>query len=182
MRKMEQDRALKELSLVLARYNEFDSNRTEASRLLQEETNLFEKKYREEFELDLFQMYDKYLERLEAEVADAVQKMEDMRPELDREREKVMLARRNKRIIELLKERYKKTYDASVRKAERDELFEINATRVAMEAQYGESRTVEERRRPVEEPDSEMEPEKRTDDILSDYFRKFGIDDPRKKR
>lgn len=183
IRKMEQDRALKELSLVLARYNEFDSNRQEAFRLLQEETNLFEKRYREEFQLDLFQMYDKYLERLEAEAADAAQKMEDIKPELDQEREKVMVARRNKRIIELLKERYKKAYDANVRKTERNELFDINATRVAMEAQYGESRVVEERRRPLAEPDSEMEqPEKRTDDILSEYFKKFGIDDPRKKR
>jgi len=179
-RKMEQDQAIRELSVVLARYNEQESTRQEAFRLLREETGLFEKRYREEFELDLFQMYDKYLERLEAEAADAERKMENMKPELDREREKVMIARRNKRIIEMLKERYKKQYDQELGRLEKKELFEINSSKAAQEMKYGQSGTTEERRRPVKEPDVEMEyTEKQPDDPLSEYFRKHGIKDPR---
>jgi len=52
-RQIEQDLALKKLSVVLARYNKQEAARREAFELLKEETNLFEKKYREEFELDL---------------------------------------------------------------------------------------------------------------------------------
>ncbi|HMU83577.1 MAG: hypothetical protein K1X70_17730 [Leptospirales bacterium] len=182
-RQIEQDLALKKLSVVLARYNKQEAARREAFELLKEETNLFEKKYREEFELDLFQTYDRYLERLEANAADAARKMEEMQPELAAERELVMIARRNTRIIEKLKEHYKKDYEKENQLLEKEELFELNSRIAGMEEQHGESGIIEERRKPPEEPDSEDEfPEDTAADLVSEYFRRLGLQDPRKKR
>lgn len=181
-RKIEQDQALKELAVVLAAFNEQEAKRSEAFRLLDDEKSLFEKKFREEFHLDLFQMYDKYLERLESEAIDAEYRMQEMQPALEAERQKVMIARRNKRIIELLKESQKKLHDEEQKRLARRELFEINSGIVNREGAYGQDRPVEERKRPAPEPEPEAElPERRGDDLISEYFRRLGLDDPRKK-
>lgn len=178
---MEQDQALKELAGVLAAFNEQEARRSEAFRLLDDEKQLLEKKFREEFHLDLFQMYDKYLERLESEAIDAEFRMQEMQPALDAEREKVMIARRNKRIIELLKERYKARYEEEQKRLVRSELFEINSGIAIREGAYGENRPVEERKRAAPEPEPEAELERRGDDLISEYFRRLGLEDPRKK-
>jgi len=180
---MEQDQALKELAGVLALFNEQEAKRSEAFRLLEDEKNLFERKFREEFHLDLFQMYDKYLERLESEAIDAEYRMQEMQPALDTEREKVMIARRNKRIIELLRERYKQRHEEEEKRLARKELFEINAGIAYREGAYGQDRPVEERKRTAPEPEPETEPvERRGDDVISEYFRRLGLEDPRQKR
>lgn len=182
-RKMEQDQTLKELAAVLAVYNEQEGKRREAFRLLDEEKGVFEKKFREDFHLDLFQMYDKYLERLESEAIDAEFRMQEMQPALDAERQKVMVARRNKRIIELLKERYKKRYEEETARIERRELFELNSGIQTREETHGDNRPDQERKRSFAESEPEVDTvERRGDDLISEYFRRLGLEDPRQKR
>lgn len=123
---MHEERALGELARILVRVNEQERNRDQAKTLLQTEMNDFERRYRDEFQIDLYVVYDRYLERLTEESKQASRKLEEMRPDLEREKEKVMEARRQRRIVELLKEKKKADYDREMRKWERKEIEEVN--------------------------------------------------------
>ncbi|MCR9143945.1 MAG: flagellar export protein FliJ [bacterium] len=126
MRRIEEERALGDLAKVMVRVNEQENVRTAAFQMLKEEMDRFDADYKENFDITLWQIYDRYLERLNAEAADAAVKLEEIRPEMETEMAKVMEARRARRIVEILKERELEKYNGQRRKHERQELEEAN--------------------------------------------------------
>jgi flagellar FliJ protein len=126
MRRIDEERALGDLAKVMLRVNEQENVRKAAFRMLKEEMDRFDVEYKDNFDLTLWQIYDRYLNRLNAEAAGAAEKLEGIRPELEKEMAKVMEARRARRVVEILKERELKTYQGQLRKHERQELEEAN--------------------------------------------------------
>lgn len=126
MRRIEEEKALGELARVMLRVNEQKSVQAETARMLREEMDRFDSEYKESFDLELWKIYDRYVDRLNAEAEVAAEKLEEIRPEMEAEMAKVMEARRQRRIVELLKERARDEYDAERRKNERRELEEAN--------------------------------------------------------
>lgn len=186
MRRREENAALAGLARVMTRYNEQEGLKRRAEELFEEETESFSRRHREEFSIDLFKTYNLYLERLEAEALTAAEKLEGIRPELEVEQGKVREARVRRRVIELLRERRKKEHDELVRKAERRDIEETNRNKLKITLEtHDETRWKS--RIPVEEvmddDDGELQEKPGGEsDLISDYFEKFGMEDPRKKR
>lgn len=188
MRKMEEDRAREVLARVLVKVNEQETRRRRARRLYQTETDLFEKTQREAFDIDLFRMYDRYLERLLSEVDEAGDRIEELRPDLEQAREFVVERSRNRRVVEILKERKRAEYDQEVRKKERKELEEYN--RLQQRKPLVEEPTEKEKldedwksRSPEDDYDIGEEPEQAAGEVdpIAEYFKQLGIPDPRKE-
>lgn len=184
---MEEDRAREVLARVLVKVNEQETRRRRAHRLYQAETETFEKKQREMFDIDLLKMYDRYLERLQSEADDALDKIEELRPELEQAREFVVERSRNRRVVEILKERKRAEYDQELRKHERKELEEYNRLqqRHILEAEEAAQEKIDEDRksRSMEEYyDAGEEPEQAAPEVdpIAEYFKQLGIPDPRK--
>ena len=207
MRQIEEEKALGELAKVMLRVNEQEDVRKAAFRMLREEMDRFDSEYSEDFDLSLWQMYDRYLDRLNAEASDAAARLEEIRPELEKEMAKVMDARRRRRVVEILKERERKEYDAALRKHERRELEEANRrsnTNVGgfgIRGTYDETgfnwaagpaagpertsdaekqRKREEQLEDVADRDGTTEPERPVTetDYVEDYFRRMGLGKP----
>ena len=113
MRRIEEERALGKLAKVMLRVNEQEGVRTAAFRMLQEEMDRFDSEYKNNFDLSIWQMYDRYVDRLNAEASAAAKKLEAIRPELEKEMAIVMEARRKRRVVEILKERERETYNGA---------------------------------------------------------------------
>lgn len=126
LRRIEEERTLGDLAKVMLRVNEQENVRKAAFQMLREEMDRFDGEYKENFDLTLWQIYDRYLNRLNAEASTAAGKLEEIRPELEKEMAKVMEARRARRVVEILKERELETYNGQLRRHERQELEEAN--------------------------------------------------------
>lgn len=198
VRRMQEERALGELARVMRRVNEQESVRDQARRNVEEEMARFEARYREEFQIDLYQIYDRYLERLQTEAAEAGKRLEAMRPEVEQEMAKAMEARRGRRIVEIIKERKKAEYDHARRKAEAKELDEMNRLRRDVERARAEnsvnfsggSYADAQHRQPVTATEADElysgdsgidEPEQPAEkpDHVSDYFDRMGLKKPK---
>ncbi|MEQ9362636.1 MAG: hypothetical protein RIF32_00250, partial [Leptospirales bacterium] len=83
MRRIDEERALGDLAKVMLRVNEQENVRKAAFRMLKEEMDRFDVEYKDNFDLTLWQIYDRYLNRLNAEAAGAAEKLEGIRPELE---------------------------------------------------------------------------------------------------
>lgn len=187
VRKFQEDMALRDLARVMMRVNEQEGIKEKAFRLLGAEMDTFETKYRTEFQIDLFQMYDLYLERLNTEARAAQARLEEIRPELEAERAKVIEARKKLRIVELLKERYKERYDYELRRHEKKIIDEANM-RTKQKIEEAEVRHA-----PVRRPEPDIEPDEQdleipsgeTDkkkDAIGEYYDRMGLEDPREKK
>lgn len=175
------------MARVLVRVNEQEQMRNLAEKLVADEMNTFEKKYSDEFSIELFQMYDRYLERLESEAGEAAERLEQIRPELEKEKEKVLAARRNRRVVELLKEKSRAEYDREMRKWERRELLEINRLQRSKTTPLGalhEQQSTKKRTAESEQPDFEdmdlREPEQPPPEVdhIAEYFERMGLGKP----
>lgn len=183
---MEEDRALEQLSRVLVKVNEQQAVRDQSARMLVEEMNYFEQKHRDDFSIEFFQMYDRYIERLQQEDRSAAEKLEEMRPDLETARGKVVEASKKKRIVEQLKERHRERYLEEVRKAERKELEQYNllrgnaeltqASNETIRTEYESARTLAD-----DEPEESLdrEREQAEEDLIGQYYRNLGLPDPR---
>lgn len=129
IRKIEEEKAMGELARVIRRVNVHEQNREKAIGARQSEMQNFSEKYRDDFRVDLYQIYDNYLERLDSEINQAKKGIESLQPELEKEQEKVKKARIKKRVLELVKEREVKKYQHELQKYQRKELAEINYLR-----------------------------------------------------
>ena len=126
LRKIEENQALAVLSRIMVRVNAQEAIKEESARLLNREMELFEIQHRDDFSMDLVKIYNLYLERLQAEARIAQEQLDAMKPELDQARGVVLERSRHRRVVEILKERYKRQYDDEFRKAERKEIEESN--------------------------------------------------------
>ncbi|MCB1140194.1 MAG: flagellar FliJ family protein [Leptospiraceae bacterium] len=174
----EEKMAMADLARVLEKANAFEEKKKRAAENYRHEVEDFSRRQREDFHLDLFQMYDRYLERLEAEQHQAGQELEAMRPALEAEQEKVREARRRKRALEILKERRKEDYDKQLRKLERKELEEINSRSFEYSIFKEEARAVSQKRA--------FEDQEKTEEVSDDlrareererqeYYRQMGM-------
>ena len=185
---MEENRALEKLSLVLVRVNQQQAVRDQSARNLTEEMDYFEKKHRDDFSIDFFQMYDRYIERLQQEDHSALKKLEEMRPDLEAARGTVIEASKKKKIVEQLKERHRERYLEEVRKAERKELEQYNLLRQSAPLTHTLYETTRTDPGPpptlADDPDqdefAERERDKTEEDLIGQYYRNLGLPDPRK--
>ena len=186
---MEEDRALEQLSRVLVKVNEQQAVRDHSAQLLIEEMNYFEKKHRDDFSIDFFQMYDRYIERLQQEDRSAAKKLEEMRPDLETARGLLVEASKKKKIVEQLKERHRDRYLEEVRKAERKELEQYNLLRQNAPLTHTLYETIRTEHASTPNVADEDEREdsaetKRADaeeDLIGQYYRNLGLPDPRKQ-
>lgn len=197
VRKLEENRALAKLAQVMMRVNEQEGRRDTANRLVREEMDSFSHQHSAEFSIDQFQLYDRYLKRLETEAITAGDELEAMRPELEKEQKFVMEARRRKRIVELLKERKRAEYDRDYQRAVRKELEEINRPRGDIVGPYlhkkgsqnyagagNKSRWAAERMDFENRKEEEERQERARDDWedsrdpVDEYYKKLGIERP----
>lgn len=171
----EEKMAMAELARVLEKVNLSEEKRKKAVENYRSEVEQFSREQKESFRLELFQMYDRYLERLEAEQDQAKEELEAMRPALEAEQEKVREARRKKRALELLKERRKELYDLEVRRQEKKELEEINA-KAFQASLFGEAssskRTFEDQ---DQTEDTNQDLRARREEELKDFYRQMGM-------
>ena len=192
LRKLQENRALGELSRVLQRYNEQEDRIQEARRLVEQEENDLFRTGQQYQNFHLIQSHSRYLDRLEDQMRRATQKMEEIRPELEAEQKKVTDAARQRRVVEMLEEKYRERYDYERRKEERKQLEEQNAIRKGLpgfeEESPGDDDTEQYTDRQEDPGDAELSsrneegrPEKKSD-AISDYFESLGMEDPRKKR
>ncbi len=196
LRKIEENRAMAGLAQVMRKVNEQEAIKEASARLAREEMDNFERTHRQSFDLELYNLYYRYLERLDQEARQANLKLEEMQPELQTEKEKVMEARRRLKIVELLRERKKTEYDRALLKWERKQLEEANAraplsgpTRNEEQESHYETRVP--RRRGNEESletdgdaltmdeSEELVPEPGLD-AVGEYYKSLGMEDPRK--
>ena len=168
--------AMTSLARGLQKVNVSEERKKRARENYRFEVEDFSRRQKDSFRLDLFQMYDHYLERLEAEQVQADKELEAMRPELEAEQEKVREARRKKRALELLKERRKEDYDRAIRKYEKKELEEINARafRASLFTEQAESqkREMEDQDR-IEEASQDLKA--RQEEEMKEYYRQMGL-------
>lgn len=196
LRKIEENRAMADLARVMQKVNEQESIKEASARLAHEEMDHFERSSRETFDIEQYNLYYRYLERLEREAEMAAAKLEEMQPELQAEKEKVLEARRRLRVVELLRERKKEEYDREFQKWERKQLEEANqrapgiGAAVPAETQESQYGVLARKRWRDEEPleedgddlsaelDEEDEPEEL--DAVAEYYKNLGMEDPRK--
>lgn len=126
LRKMEENRALADMALVLARVNVEETRKEKSAAESREQLRAMERERHGGFDLESFQMSDRYLTRLESEQDEASRRIEEMRPELDKKRDTVLEFSRKRRVVELLKERQRERYLRERRRKERRELEEVN--------------------------------------------------------
>lgn len=188
IRKIKEDLALGELAKVLTRVNEEEFKKETAEKFKKSEMHEFETEHGKEFDLRLYQMHDRYLKKLDGESAEAVSKMQGMQPDLDAARGKLSEASKQKRVVEKLKERHKIRYNEDIQKAVVKELEAANSLRNNREL-MGEETDEYKKRKYVEsiqdyiDTKRELEDEQfKEPDPVSEYFKKFGIPDPRKKK
>lgn len=191
---MEENRAISELSHVLLRYNEHADHLKRAELELEEEFDEREKVPRgAAFDPELYRMHNRYIERLDSEKRNARSRLDEIRPELEIEQGKVTEARRNRRVVELLKEKRKAEYDHQLKKLERKELEESAILRGQESGRFfagpggmdetGAEFGIAERGKPAEDlyaGESELPEEKR--DYVEEYFERMGMEHPGKKK
>jgi len=175
---------LAELARVMTRVNAHEAVKENSARLLREEMRYFEMKHRDEFSIDFYKMYDRYIERLREEARIAQDELDAIRPTLDKAREVVVERGRGRKALEILKDRYREKHDHELRKQERKGIEEAGMQR-GRPPLFKEITSENKRKRSGDgyKYDPEYEEELREDekvDALADYYEKLGIPDPRK--
>lgn len=182
---------------MLVRYNEHENQRRHAESQLQELDDYGKKG----FDPEMSRMHNLYADRLKGEVEMARQRVEEMRPEMEEQQGRVLEARRKRRIVELIKERQKENYDREQKRLERKELDEARIMKSALDYDDRMQSGVSEYDRRDQWSDTKGDTTfsstdsgdddeyheehagsgRNESDAITDYFKKIGMDDPRKK-
>lgn len=126
VRDLQQKQVMAEMADITERVNLQRSIVERTEREYREEMERFALSQGENFSIDLYRTFDRYIDRLEAEKGRAEKQLEEMRPELEHMQTKLLEARRKKRVVELLRERHLNRYKEELRRQERRELYELN--------------------------------------------------------
>ena len=138
VRRLRERQALGPLAKVLAAYNvhqkEIINKGQEIQKAMQDygeqsqqsEMPAESKNIQNTATLEKKQIWDRYFERLDAQIEAAQNKALLLHPELEREQSRVQAARRERKVLELLKEKEKAEYVRKMQKKERRELAELN--------------------------------------------------------
>ncbi len=129
VRDLKQKQVMAEMADVMQRVNEVRGIVEQSEQEYREEMERFSRSQGEDFSIDVYRTFDRYVNRLEDEKARAYERLEEMRPELEQMQAKLLEARREKRVVELLRERHLNRYKEELRRQERRELQELNQLR-----------------------------------------------------
>lgn len=129
VRDLKQKQVMAEMADITERVNNQRSIVERSEQEYRDEVERFARSQDEAFSIDIYRTFDRYIDRLEGEKARAHDRLEEMRPELERMQAKLLEARREKRVVELLRERHLNRYNEKVRREERRELQELNQLR-----------------------------------------------------
>ena len=190
---MEEERAMGDLARVIAKLNIEESGHKKALATRKAQMDEFARQHSDHFQIDLYQIYDRYIERLDMQARASLKNIEKLQPELKIEQEKLKKARVKKRVIELLKEKKYNLYKKELEKADLKEIEEINTMRKANikntggSSEYRSYKGFEIRHSESDDEDetfedtegAELDEKKR--DAVDEYFEQFGIERPGKK-
>ncbi len=197
LRERREHLAVGELAKVMVRYNELQSARLDSERQLNEEMVSLEQSKQVQFDIDSYRMHHLYIDRLEAEQRTAIEHQEAMLPELEKEQAKVTEARREKRIVEILKEKKKQEFDEKLRKNERKAIEESNRMLLSskivepaeslhpIQTEYENGMELDDTEEHGTHPESdstESTERKSGEDYIRDYFKKLGMEYPGDKK
>lgn len=129
VRDLKQKQVMAEMADITERVNNQRGIVERSEQEYRDEMERFARSQGETFSIDMYRTFDRYIDRLEGEKARAHDRLEEMRPELERMQAKLLEARREKRVVELLRERHLNRYNEEVRREERRELQELNQLR-----------------------------------------------------
>lgn len=129
VRDLKQKQVMAEMAEVMQRVNEVRGIVEQSEQEYREEMERFSRSQGEDFSIDVYRTFDRYVNRLEDQKARAYERLEEMRPELEQMQAKLLEARREKRVVELLRERHLNRYKEELRRQERRELQELNQLR-----------------------------------------------------
>lgn len=129
VRDLKQKQVMAEMADVMQRVNEVRGIVEQSEQEYREEMERFSRSQGEDFSIDVYRTFDRYVNRLEDQKARAYERLEEMRPELEQMQAKLLEARREKRVVELLRERHLNRYKEELRRQERRELQELNQLR-----------------------------------------------------
>lgn len=129
VRDLKQKQVMAEMADIMERVNNQRSIVERSEQEYRDEMERFARSQGEAFSIDMYRTFDRYIARLEDEKARAHDRLEEMRPELEQMQAKLLKARREKRVVELLRERHLNRYNEEVRREERRELQELNQLR-----------------------------------------------------
>ena len=127
VRHLQEQYALGELSKVLAKYNVFQNKINILNKELLDGYNMYyEEQNLDKVDLEKTISWDRYFKNIKTKI-DIIQiNMNNMQPELNSVQEKVSIAQREKRVIELLKEQEYAKFKRDIQLTEKKELAEIN--------------------------------------------------------
>lgn len=188
IRDLHQKRVMQEMAVVMERVNAQREIVDRAEQEYAEEMDRFAgEQVTGAYDIERFRMFDRYIDRLEGEKAEAHAKLEEMRPELEAMQARLLDARKEKRVVEILKERHLERYREDVRRVERKELEELNRIAVGRgpeEVVYGMDRSMED----IEPPESTVD-EGRTEDLRTrearrraEYLKQAGLTEEQARR
>ena len=129
VRDLKQKQVMAEMAEITERVNNQRSIVERSEQEYRDGMEHFARSQGEAFSIDMYRIFNRYIDRLEGEKARAHDRLEEMRPELERMQAKLREARREKRVVELLRERHLNRYNEEVRRKERRELQELNQLR-----------------------------------------------------
>lgn len=188
IRDLHQKRVMQEMAVVMEKVNAQREIVEHAEREYAEEMDRFAREQGTgAYDIERYRMFDRYIGRLEGEKAAAHTRLEEMRPELEAMQAKLLDARKEKRVVEILKERHIERYNEEVRRIQRKELEELNrlaVEREPVEVAYGMDRSMED----VEPPESPSG-EERTEDLRTrdarrraEYLKQAGLTEEQARR
>lgn len=189
---MEENQALGELSRVLQKNNEERDRISRAKQLVVEEEKAFQSIDMVNQGMETLRSYNRYLDRLEQQVQDAQDRLDQLKPELEKEQKKVAEAAKRRRIVELLEEKQRARYNQELKKEERKELADVYSMQKASAAFLEDSEKTYEPESGIAKtgdegdfessPGDEEELRKEKPDYVSDYLRSIGMEPPPKRR
>ncbi len=135
LRRMQEDAALGDLAKLTTQYNQEHMKALEKEKLLREgpkpdhHSGGADRPRR----LDLSEktMWSRYYRLLQTQLRESQKKLAQISPMLEKEKGKLLEARRKRKVLELLREKQQAQYQLQIRKEQKKELAEINQQKQA---------------------------------------------------
>ncbi len=123
---IEEEKALHELGKILSKINQANQEVQSLENQYKKEITKFNQVSDLNQNVLVFQNFTLFLNRLQETKTKVQNYIQSLQPELEEKRQNVLDARKNKRILEILKEKKFEEYKKGLKKNETKELFEIN--------------------------------------------------------
>jgi flagellar FliJ protein len=174
LRTLEEERAMQELGKVIEKMNQAKQKVKE----LEDQYNAEVKKFSEYSRMAnytlFYQSFERFLNRIENLKKQTEVYVQSLQPELEEKRQKLIEARKNKKILEILKEKRWEEYKNKLKKQETKELFELNQKLLKETKDYEHLEQTQTLYTDFED-ESKEDLKSRRERELREYYRKLGI-------